>query len=97
MLFLELSLLSAFWWCFVYFWPEVPGDGGSQIEARINRTESKHWWCFNHSDWFDLWLNIGKLSSYKHQCNVTFELQSRDVNMKKIFIPGTEAGFTFSF
>jgi hypothetical protein len=43
------------WWLYLL----VPGDGGSQIEARINRTDSTHWWCYNHSDWFDLWLNIG--------------------------------------
>ena len=29
----------------------VPGDGGSQIEARLNRTSTGHWWCSKTSDW----------------------------------------------
>jgi len=39
----------------------VPGDGGSQIEAKINRTQSIHFWCYDHSDWYDLWLNIEQM------------------------------------
>lgn len=39
----------------------VPGDGGSQIEARINRTKSIHFWCYDHTDWYDLWLNIEQM------------------------------------
>ena len=29
----------------------VPGDGGSQIEARLNKTEVAHFWCSKTSDW----------------------------------------------
>ena len=29
----------------------VPGDGGSQIEARLNKTESVAFWCSKTSDW----------------------------------------------
>ena len=29
----------------------VPGDGGCQIEARLNRTQVAHWWCKKTSDW----------------------------------------------
>eukprot|EP00094_Tigriopus_californicus_P006482 TCALIF_06242-PA protein Name:"Similar to PLA2G15 Group XV phospholipase A2 (Homo sapiens)" AED:0.10 eAED:0.10 QI:0/0/0/0.8/1/1/5/0/408 len=36
----------------------IPGDGGSQIEARLNKTSSPHYMCAKKSDWFDLWLNI---------------------------------------
>jgi len=39
----------------------VPGDGGSQIEARIDRSESLHFWCYDHTDWYDLWLNIEQM------------------------------------
>ena len=23
----------------------IPGDGGCQIEARLNKTTTNHWWC----------------------------------------------------
>lgn len=36
----------------------VPGDGGSQLEARLNKTYKIHYICDKFSDWYDLWLNI---------------------------------------
>ena len=33
----------------------VPGDGGCQIEARLNRTQVAHWWCKKTSDW---WVHL---------------------------------------
>ncbi|CAG0913986.1 unnamed protein product [Notodromas monacha] len=36
----------------------VPGDGGSQIEAKLNKTVVVHYICRKHSDFFDLWLNL---------------------------------------
>ena len=45
----------------------VPGDGGSQIEARLNKT-SGHWWCAKTSDWYDLWLNINQMLQPEVQC-----------------------------
>ena len=45
----------------------VPGDGGSQIEARLNKT-SAHWWCSKTSDWYDLWLNINQMLQPEVQC-----------------------------
>ena len=45
----------------------VPGDGGSQIEARLNKT-SGHWWCSKNSDWYDLWLNINQMLEPEVMC-----------------------------
>ena len=45
----------------------VPGDGGSQIEARLNKT-SGHWWCSKNTDWYDLWLNINQMLQPEVQC-----------------------------
>ena len=28
----------------------IPGDGGSQIEARLNKTSTNHWWCSKVKD-----------------------------------------------
>jgi lysophospholipase-3 len=37
----------------------IPGDGGSQIWARLNRTlPPPHFFCARHSDWFELWLDL---------------------------------------
>ena len=37
----------------------IPGDGGSQIWARLNRTlPPPHFFCSRHSNWFELWLDI---------------------------------------
>jgi len=46
----------------------VPGDGGSQIEARLNRSKSVHWWCANNADWYDLWLNIEQMVPVAVDC-----------------------------
>ena len=54
----------------------VPGDGGSQIEARLNRSSTGHWWCSKTSDWYDLWLNINEMLTFMVDCwkeNVALE------------------------
>ena len=45
----------------------IPGDGGSQIEARLNKTTG-HWWCSKTSDWYDLWLNINQMLQPEVMC-----------------------------
>jgi lysophospholipase-3 len=62
----HLFLLS-----FIYIWNNInaanvnypaifiPGDGGSQLWARLNRTlPPPHFFCTRHADWFELWLDI---------------------------------------
>jgi lysophospholipase-3 len=40
----------------------IPGDGGSQLWARLNRTlPPPHFFCARHSNLFELWLDIGLL------------------------------------
>ncbi|XP_043288690.1 phospholipase A2 group XV-like [Venturia canescens] len=37
----------------------VPGDGGSQVEAKLNKTTSVHYVCGKTSpDFFNIWLNL---------------------------------------
>nr|BAJ99511.1 predicted protein [Hordeum vulgare subsp. vulgare] len=37
----------------------IPGNGGSQIWARLNRTSPPpHFFCARKSNWFELWLDI---------------------------------------
>lgn len=38
---------------------KVPGDGGSQIEAKLNKTKVVHYLCEKVStEYFNLWLNL---------------------------------------
>ena len=39
----------------------LPGDGGSQVEGRLNKTTTVHYICDKTSDWFTLWLNLEQL------------------------------------
>ncbi|CAL4120224.1 unnamed protein product, partial [Meganyctiphanes norvegica] len=47
----------------------VPGDGGSQIEAKLNKPTTVHYVCTQKSDaYFDLWLNMELLAPYVIDC-----------------------------
>ena len=46
----------------------VPGDGGSQLQARINKTHVPHFWCERESSWFDLWLSVESLLPKAVEC-----------------------------
>lgn len=59
----------------------VPGDGGSQIEARLNKTKTVHYLCSSKSDWFELWLNIEQMLPSIIDCWAD--------NMKLIYNPNT--------
>ncbi|XP_022787807.1 group XV phospholipase A2-like isoform X3 [Stylophora pistillata] len=47
----------------------VPGDGGSQLQARINKSTVPHVWCEKtSSSWFDLWLSIESMLPGAIEC-----------------------------
>lgn len=46
----------------------IPGDGGNQLEAKLNKTKVPHYLCYKVSDWFDLWLNIHLLAPGAIDC-----------------------------
>ena len=47
----------------------VPGDGGSQILAKLNKTVSVHYFCYQKTDyWFYLWLDANQLLPYVIDC-----------------------------
>jgi len=39
----------------------IPGDGGSRVQAKLNKTHRVHYICSYTSDWFDLWLNLEQM------------------------------------
>lgn len=39
----------------------MPGDGGNQLEAKLNKSETVHYICDKVTkDYYTLWLNIGE-------------------------------------
>lgn len=47
----------------------VPGDGGSRLQAKLDRKEVSHHYCERKSsDWFDLWLNLSLLVPFAIDC-----------------------------
>jgi lysophospholipase-3 len=49
----------------------VPGDGGSQFEAKLDKPSSPHVWCEKKTDgWFPLWLSLELLAPYILDCTV---------------------------
>ncbi|XP_033754287.1 group XV phospholipase A2-like [Pecten maximus] len=47
----------------------MPGDGGSQFFAKLNKTNVPHVFCEKQtSDYFNLWLNVYELAPYLIDC-----------------------------
>ncbi|KAI0982668.1 hypothetical protein GJ496_010923 [Pomphorhynchus laevis] len=40
----------------------IPGLGGSQLEASLNRTSTLHYICTKQSNWYTIWLSITELT-----------------------------------
>merc|ERR1719250_476703 len=76
----------------------IPGDGGSQIEARLNKTTTNHWWCSKVSDWYDLWLNIEQMLTLMVECwadNVSLTYNSTTTSVE--WIDKSMRGFSTYF
>ncbi|XP_029837760.2 phospholipase A2 group XV [Ixodes scapularis] len=47
----------------------VPGDGGSQVQAKLNKTYAVHYLCEKKTlDFFDLWVNLELMVPYVLDC-----------------------------
>ncbi|KAG1659778.1 Group XV phospholipase A2 [Nymphon striatum] len=52
------------------FTKKVPGDGGNQIEAKLNRQKVCHPWCTKKSSYYRLWLNLELMMPYLVECTI---------------------------
>ncbi|KAF4525963.1 hypothetical protein B566_EDAN000754 [Ephemera danica] len=70
----------------------VPGDGGSQIEAKLNKTSVVHYLCQKtSSDFFSLWLNLELLVPLVIDCFVdNMRLEYDNVTRLTRNSPGVE-------
>jgi lysophospholipase-3 len=71
----------------------IPGNGGSQIWARLNRTgPSPHFFCSRHSKtWFELWLDVRLLIPEVIDCFVdNMRLEYNSTTKKTSNLDGVE-------
>lgn len=70
----------------------VPGDGGSQIEGKIDKPEVVHYVCSKKTDyWFSLWLNMELLVPIVIDCWVdNMKLTYDNVTRTTSNLPGVE-------
>ncbi|KAI6652775.1 Group XV phospholipase A2-like [Oopsacas minuta] len=46
----------------------MPGLAGSQLEAKLTKNSSPHYFCYKHLDWFTIWLNVEEFLPYIVDC-----------------------------
>lgn len=46
----------------------IPGDGGSQLQAKIDKSTQVNPFCKKKSDWYNLWLNFRELTPVSFDC-----------------------------
>lgn len=61
----------------------VPGDGGSQLDARLDKPEVVHYVCQKKTNyWFNIWLNLELLIPYEIDCWIDNVLLIYDNNTR---------------
>lgn len=70
----------------------VPGDGGSQVDAKLNKPSTVHYICDKTTkDWFNLWLNLELLAPLIIDCwTDNAKLRYDNVTRKTSNAPGVE-------
>lgn len=64
----------------------VPGDGGSQVDAKLNKPSVVHYICEKQSsDYFNIWLNLELLVPIVIDCWVSFFFRTCIFNLKIFF------------
>ena len=46
----------------------IPGDGSNQLDAKLDKPSTKHFYCSKKSDWFRIWLSASQLLPGEIDC-----------------------------
>lgn len=46
----------------------IPGDGSNQLEAKLDKSKTVHFYCSKKSDWFRIWLSVTQLVPGEIDC-----------------------------
>ena len=46
----------------------LPGLAGSQLEAKLSKESSPHYFCYKHLNWFTIWINVEEFWPYIVDC-----------------------------
>lgn len=70
----------------------VPGDGGSQVDAKLSKPSTVHYFCDKTTkDWFNLWLNLELLAPLIIDCwTDNAKLHYNNVTRESSNSPGVE-------
>lgn len=69
----------------------VPGDGGSQVEAKVNKSDVVHYICEKTSDYFNIWLNMELLVPIVIDCWIdNIRLVYNNITRKTTNVDGVE-------
>lgn len=70
----------------------MPGDGGNQLYAKLNKSSSSHYYCkLKTSDYFELWLNLEEITPYVIQCLVeNLKLDYNNQTRETLNSPGVD-------
>jgi len=73
----------------------IPGDGGTQVEAKLNKTSGPHYFCTKKTNyWFDLWVNIELIGPLLLDCFIdNMRLEYNNVTRKSASPKGVQIRF----
>lgn len=76
----------------IYFIIKVPGDGGSQVEAKLDKPDVVHYICQKHTDdWYNIWLNMELLVPLVIDCWIdNIKLYYNNITRTTSNSPGVE-------
>lgn len=46
----------------------IPGDGSNQLEAKLDKPSTRHFYCEKKADWYRLWLSVTQLVPGEIDC-----------------------------
>jgi len=56
----------------------IPSLIGNRIEAKLQRADTIHWYCFDNADWYTIWLDTQQFYPYEQDCFIANFKMKRD-------------------